>query len=171
MEKKAVIERGSSIVIARRYRCTDCRATFRAYPHGVDAGRLTLRARGLAALLFALGLSIPETSRVLAALGTAVSPTTIWRHCRRYGRAVAPSVGHRIVVALPSSGNETAGGGGQEWIAARIRGGISSAEAIEVGMTFSSQTLVRQALDWMRRNATAVGFLIEEGNKGSPSPE
>lgn len=40
-----------------RYRCLHCRRTFRAYPKGIGAGQMSARFRGLAVLLYFLGLS------------------------------------------------------------------------------------------------------------------
>ena len=62
-----------------RYRCCDCSRTFRAYPEGVDRSERTLRLRRLAALTWALGLSLEEVVTVFDSFGMRLSRTTIWR--------------------------------------------------------------------------------------------
>ncbi len=62
-----------------RYRCTECGRTFRAYPEGVDRSERSLRLRRLAAVTWALGLSLEEVVRVFETFGVNLSRTTIWR--------------------------------------------------------------------------------------------
>ncbi len=66
-------------VEVHRYRCCDCGKTFRAYPEGVDRSERTLRLRQLAALTWALGLSLEEVVTVFDSFGMKLSRTTIWR--------------------------------------------------------------------------------------------
>ena len=66
-------------VEVHRYRCCDCSRTFRAYPEGVDRSERTLRLRQLAALTWALGLSLEEVVSVFESFGMEMSRTTIWR--------------------------------------------------------------------------------------------
>ncbi len=66
-------------VEVHRYRCCDCGRTFRAYPDGVDRSERTTRLRRLAALAWALGLSLEEVVTVFDTFGMSLSRTTIWR--------------------------------------------------------------------------------------------
>ena len=66
-------------VEVHRYRCCDCGKTFRSYPEGVDRSERTLRLRRLAALTWALGLSLEEVVTVFNSFGMQLSRTTIWR--------------------------------------------------------------------------------------------
>ena len=74
-----------SEVVALRYRCTDCGRTFRHYPEGVDQHDQSLRLRGLAALSWALGLSLRSTSHLLAAMGRELSRMSVWRDVQESG--------------------------------------------------------------------------------------
>ena len=74
-----------SQVTVHRYRCVDCRRTFRHYPQGVDGHDQSLRLRGLAALSWALGLSLRSASHLLAALGRELSRMSVWRDVQESG--------------------------------------------------------------------------------------
>ena len=74
-----------SQVTVHRYRCVDCRRTFRHYPQGVDGHDQSLRLRGLAALSWALGLSLRSTSHLLAAMGRELSRMSVWRDVQESG--------------------------------------------------------------------------------------
>ena len=62
-----------------RYRCCDCGKTFRAYPEGVDRAERSQRMRQLAALAWAMGLSLESVVGVFTSFGVNLSRTTIWR--------------------------------------------------------------------------------------------
>ncbi len=66
-------------VEVHRYRCCECGKTFRAYPEGVDRAERTVRLRQLAALSWALGLSLEKVVNVFTTFGMSLSRTTIWR--------------------------------------------------------------------------------------------
>ena len=74
-----------SKVTVHRYRCVDCRRTFRHYPQGVDGHDQSLRLRGLAALSWALGLSLRSASHLLAAMGRELSRMSVWRDVQESG--------------------------------------------------------------------------------------
>ncbi len=76
---KPVRDTHELVVEVHRYRCCDCGRTFRAYPEGVDKAERTVRLRQLAALTWALGLSLEQVSDLFATFGISLSRTTIWR--------------------------------------------------------------------------------------------
>jgi transposase-like protein len=61
-----------------RYRCTDCRRTFRHYPEGVTSAHQSQRLIQLAAVSWVLGLSLRATSAILSVFPVALSHTSIW---------------------------------------------------------------------------------------------
>jgi hypothetical protein len=71
-----------------RYRCCRCRHTFRVYPDGVDRSTQTQRLRHLAAVTWALGLSIRSVVAVFDAFGTVLSRMTVWRDGQALGNEV-----------------------------------------------------------------------------------
>jgi len=68
-----------------RYRCSECERTFRFYPSGVDRSEQTQRIKQLAALVWAMGLSVRDVVEVMDELGVNLSRMTVWRE----GRALA----------------------------------------------------------------------------------
>jgi transposase-like protein len=66
------------MVSALRFRCLRCKRTFRVYPQGVTRAQTSQRVKGLAVMLYLLGLSYGATSLALAALGVYMSKTSIY---------------------------------------------------------------------------------------------
>lgn len=65
--------------IVYRYRCTNCRHTFRHYPEGLDQAQQSQRLRKLAALVWRLGLSYRGIAAVFAVFGVEIARMTAWR--------------------------------------------------------------------------------------------
>ena len=65
-------------VKAYRYRCPTCRRTFRVYPEGVSNAHTSLRVKGLAVMLYFLGLSYEATSLTLEALGAYMCKSSVY---------------------------------------------------------------------------------------------
>jgi len=65
-------------VTVHRYECLRCHRTFRVYPEGVTPAQTSQRVKGLAVMLYLLGLSYGATSLVLEALGVYMSKSSIY---------------------------------------------------------------------------------------------
>jgi transposase-like protein len=65
-------------VSAHRYRCLRCKRTFRVYPKGVTQAQTSQRVKGLAVMLYMLGLSYGATSLALEALGVYMSKSSVY---------------------------------------------------------------------------------------------
>jgi transposase-like protein len=63
---------------AHRYQCLRCRRTFRVYPKGVTRAYISLRVKGLAVMLYLLGLSYGAVSLALEALGTYMCKSRVY---------------------------------------------------------------------------------------------
>lgn len=61
-----------------RYQCLRCKRTFRLYPQGTTHAQTSQRVKGLAVLLYLLGLSYGATSLALAALGVALCKSRVY---------------------------------------------------------------------------------------------
>lgn len=72
-------------VKAQRWRCLSCRRTFRVYPQGVSRAQHSDRLKGLAVLLYLLGLSYGAVEDALGALGWFLSKTTVYRDVQAAG--------------------------------------------------------------------------------------
>jgi len=65
-------------VTARRYECLRCKRTFRQYPPGVTSAHTSLRVKGLAVMLYLLGLSYGAVSLLLEALGAYLCKSRVY---------------------------------------------------------------------------------------------
>jgi transposase-like protein len=65
-------------VTAHRYRCLRCKQTFRVYPRGVTHAQTSQRVKGMAVLLYLLGLSYGAVSLTLEALGVYMAKSSVY---------------------------------------------------------------------------------------------
>lgn len=75
-------------VQAYRFRCTECRHTFRHYPDGVDKADLSQRLRCLAAIAWAMGLSLRGVGIIFCAFGEGLGlgRSSVWRAVQEKGK-------------------------------------------------------------------------------------
>ena len=66
-------------VQVHRYRCLKCGRTFRVYPAGVTHAQSSDRVKGLAVMLYLLGLSYGAVSLALESLGVPLSKTQVYQ--------------------------------------------------------------------------------------------
>jgi transposase-like protein len=83
VEKHQVVEKAlrdtrEDMVQAQRYRCLKCGRTFRVYPQGVSQAQISDRVKGLAVMLYLLGLSSGAVALALEGLGVPLSKTTVY---------------------------------------------------------------------------------------------
>jgi transposase-like protein len=76
--KKALRDTMHQQVEAHRYRCLKCGRTFRVYPPGVSQAQTSDRVKGLAVMLYLLGLSYGAVSLALESLGVPLSKTEVY---------------------------------------------------------------------------------------------
>jgi Transposase IS66 family len=65
-------------VQVQRYQCLKCKRTFRVYPQGTTPAQTSQRVKGLAVMLYLLGLSYGATSLALEALGVYLCKSRIY---------------------------------------------------------------------------------------------
>jgi transposase-like protein len=75
-------------VKAYRYECLRCGHTFRVYPQGVSHAQVSQRVKGMAVMLYLLGLSYGAVEIVLGALGVYLSKTSAYRAVQAAGERV-----------------------------------------------------------------------------------
>jgi hypothetical protein len=76
---KPVKARSDFVAVIFRFRCSDCERTFRYYPEDIDRSNHGRSIRRLAAMLWALGFSYREITRILGEKKINLSRSTIWR--------------------------------------------------------------------------------------------
>ena len=86
--KKVIRDSKYSEVLALRYKCLKCRRTFRVYPRGVQAAHVSQRVKGMAVMLYMLGLSYGAVAIMLEALGVFLSKTSVYRAVQAAGEAI-----------------------------------------------------------------------------------
>lgn len=96
--KKPLKDMLYAVVYAQRYRCLQCKRTFRVYPQGVTQAQTSQRVKGLAVMLYLLGLSYGATSLVLEALGVYMSKTSVYEAVQAAAEKV-PSLKRNAVFA------------------------------------------------------------------------
>jgi len=65
-------------VQAHRYECLKCKRTFRVYPEGTTRAQTSQRVKGLAVMLYLLGLSYGATSLALEGLGVYLCKSRVY---------------------------------------------------------------------------------------------
>ena len=75
-------------VEAYRYRCLKCGRTFRVYPKGVSQAHTSERVKGLAVMLYLLGLSYGAVSLALESLGVPLSKTEVYNTVQAAARRI-----------------------------------------------------------------------------------
>ena len=76
---KPLIDPKLTYALIYRYRCTQCRKTFRHYPQGITEADQTDRMRFLCALIWKTGASLRGTTGLLGVWQRAVCHMTVWR--------------------------------------------------------------------------------------------
>jgi len=75
-------------VQVRRYGCLRCGRTFRVYPQGVSHAHVSQRVKGMAVMLYVLGLSYGAVALMLEALGVYFSKSSVYRVVQAMGEAL-----------------------------------------------------------------------------------
>ena len=76
--KKALRDTVYQQVEVQRYRCGKCGRTFRGYPKGVSQGQTSDRVKGMAVMLYLLGISYGGVLLALESLGVPLSKTAVY---------------------------------------------------------------------------------------------
>jgi hypothetical protein len=83
-----------------RYRCCQCRRTFRHYPQGSSRADQTERLKSWAVICWTLGLSHRGVSRILSGLNTRLSHMSVWRDAQEQAQAIQKQNRWRTVRVL-----------------------------------------------------------------------
>jgi transposase-like protein len=86
------------VVTAHRYRCLRCKQTFRVYPQGVTHAQTSQRVKGMAVLLYLLGLSYGAVSLTLEALGVYMAKSSVYEAVQAAAKKV-PGLKRQEVLA------------------------------------------------------------------------
>src|ERR1700674_606174 len=71
-----------------RYQCLRCKRTFRVYPEGTTNAQTSQRVKGLAVMLYLLGLSYGAVSLALEGLGVSLCKSRVYDAVQEVARRV-----------------------------------------------------------------------------------
>ncbi len=119
------------VVWVYRYRCCQCRRTFRQYPQGCSRADQTERLKALVVICWTLGLSHRSVSRLLSGLQVGLSPMSSWRDAQEQAHTIQTQNRWRKVRVLGVDGALVRGWGGQRPVLVGVD--LGGGEVLEVG--------------------------------------
>jgi hypothetical protein len=148
-------------VVAHRYGCVRCGRTFRVYPQGVSHAQTSARLRGLAVLLYLLGLSYGAVAITLEALGHSLSKVAVYYAVQAAGAkvpglrrdAVQVPLGQRGVAAVGADLTSVKCAG--EWLTVGVSVDALGGAALTVDVLDSGEAA--DLIAWLAEIAAAVG--------------
>ena len=151
-------------VTARRYGCLRCGHTFRVYPPGASGALTSSRLRGLAVLLYLLGLSYGAVHLALQALGHRLSKSAVYYAVQAAGERV-PGL-RRDVVQLPRGQALLAALGADltsvkckgQWVEVGVSVDAVAGAVVSVDLLEGSDAVTLTA--WVKDLAHAVGATV-----------
>ena len=147
-------------VVARRYECLRCGHTFRVYPVGVSQDQISARLKGLAVMLYIMGLSYGAVALVLQAMGHGLSKTTVYNTVQAAGARVPGlrredvrlPLGRALVAAL--GGDLTSVKCGGEWLTVGVTTDAIGGTALTIDILEDGQAATLS--EWVHDIAAAV---------------
>ncbi len=88
---RSVLGNQNLVAEIQRYRCGDCGGTFRHYPLEFDGPGMSGRIKQLAAVAWAIGMSLREVVAIFEEAGIELSHTTVWRE----GQKIVKMIKHQ----------------------------------------------------------------------------
>jgi transposase-like protein len=159
--KKALRDTKHQQVEAHRYRCLKCGRTFRVYPKGVSQAQTSDRVKGLAVMLYLLGLSYGAVSLALESLEVPLSKTEVYNTVQAAARRMPGMKRDQVFGAVKTKavgGDLTSVKCAGQWLHLGL-----SVDAIS-GLVLTIDELKAedaQALkEWMEPIATSVGAQV-----------
>jgi transposase-like protein len=158
---KAVRDTVFSEVVARRYECLRCGATFRVYPIGVCPDQISRRLKGVAVMLYIMGLSYGAVALVLEALGWSIGKTTVYETVQAAGEKV-PGL-RRDAICIPVEQVMVAALGVDltsvkckgEWLTLGV--GVDASEGMTLAIDILENGEAETLTEWVEEMAAVVG--------------
>src|SRR5947199_4041333 len=148
-------------VQVHRYQCLKCKRTFRVYPEGTTHAQTSQRVKGLAVMLYLLGLSYGATSLALEALGVYLCKSRVYDAVHEAARLV-PSLKRDQVFAgirTPALGGDlTSVKCKGEWLSLGITVDPISGLALTIDQLTAEDS--KALKDWIEPIAKSVGATV-----------
>ncbi len=151
-------------VTATRMRCVRCGHTFRVYPHGVSHRHTSARLRGVAVMLYVLGLSYGAVALVLDALGHPLSKSAVYYAVQAAGErvpglrrdAVRVPVGQVLVAALGADLTSVKCAG--QWLTVGV--GVDAVHGLALTIDILDNGEASTLTAWIRELAAVAGATV-----------
>jgi transposase-like protein len=148
-------------VQVHRYQCLKCKRTFRVYPEGTTHAQTSQRVKGLAVMLYLLGLSYGATSLALEALGVYLCKSRIYDAVQETARLVPGLKREQVFADLrtPALGGDlTSVKCKGEWLPLGITVDPMSGVALTID-ALSAQD-IKALQEWIEPIAKSVGATV-----------
>jgi transposase-like protein len=159
--EKALRDTMYTQVEVHRYRCLTCGRTFRVYPKGVSQAQTSDRVKGLAVMLYLLGLSYGAVWLAMKSLGVPLSKTAVYEAVQASARRVPGMKREQVFGEVRTSavgGDLTSVKCAGKWLHLGI-----SVDAIS-GLSLTIDKIVAEdaktLLEWMEPIAKSVGAQV-----------
>ena len=139
-----------------RYRCCQCKRTFRHYPDGNTSADQTERLRLFAILLWTLGLSHRASSLILSGLNVLVSFMTIWRDVQEAAQQIKKHNHWKPVRILGLDGAHVLGWGAKQPVLVAVDLGTGEPLAVGYINEYDPQAVRRWLAPLVQRHGITV---------------
>jgi len=148
-------------VQVHRYQCLRCKRTFRVYPEGTTRAQTSQRVKGLAVMLYLLGLSYGAVSLALEGLGISLCKSRVYDAVQEAAKRV-PGLKREQVFAgvrTPALGADLTGVTCKgEWVVLGITVDPISGLALTIDALTAEDSKTLKA--WIEPIATSVGATV-----------
>jgi hypothetical protein len=148
-------------VQVHRYQCLKCKRTFRVYPEGTTSAQTSQRVKGLAVMLYRLGLSYGATSLALEALGVYLCKSRIYDAVQETAKLVPGLKRDQVFagVRTPALGGDLTSVKCQgEWLPLGITVDPISGLALTIDALAAQD--IKTLQDWIEPIAKSVGATV-----------
>src|SRR5437773_9411278 len=156
-------------VQVHRYQCLKCKRTFRVYPEGTTSAQTSQRVKGLAVMLYLLGLSYGATSLALEGLGVYLCKSRIYDAVQETARLVPGLKRDQVFAGIrtPALGGDlTSVKCKGEWLSLGITVDPISGLALTIDQLTAEDS--KALKDWMEPSAkrvVAAGWVTGDGDR------
>lgn len=139
-----------------RYRCCECRRTFRNYPQGTSRADQSERLRLFAVLCWAFGLSYRKVCAILSGLQIKLSHETVWRDAQEQGEKLKQRNRRRQVRIVGVDGMAVSGWGGKRSVLVAVD--MGSGEPVALGYVNEHDLAAVQ--HWLKELKQTLGVRV-----------
>src|SRR5947209_13248295 len=148
-------------VQVHRYQCLRCKRTFRVYPEGTTRAQTSQRVKGLAVMLYLLGLSYGAVSLALEGLGVALCKSRVYDAVQEAAKRIPGLKRDQVFagVKTPALGGDlTSVKGKGEWLPLVITADSISGLALTIDQLSAEDS--KTLKEWIEPIAKSVGATV-----------